>query len=438
MSDIQLIHGDSLEELGWLDDNSIDAVVTDPPYGLGKEPDALEMLKDWITTGSHAVTGKGFMGKKWDAFVPQPALWKEVYRVLKPGGHVAAFFGSRTHDVGTLAIRIAGFEIRDQLDWLYFSGFPKGRNISKGIDSEKGLSDQRGRVATQGGREGGLGITSGKYNGTQLSDESVSDEAKYWDGWNTQLKPAHEPICLARKPISESTLVKNVLKWGTGAINIGGCRIGEEQFASHGEGKGDVNRTVGMRPIGKGENPRTGRWPTNIIHDGSDELEAEFAKYGDVGGGNGEASFVIGMRGTDGRNFGGAKSGAMVQSYDDTGTASRFFYAAKSCEADRNLGSNPEIRNMHPTVKPISLMRWLCRLITPKGGTVLDPFLGSGTTGVAATVELFKFLGIELEAESYAVAHSRITGVRLDDPQYDIDRIKVKGAIQSSFFDQPK
>lgn len=436
MENIHLVHGESQEELGWLEENSIDAVVTDPPYGLGKEPDAMEMLRDWITKGAHEIKGKGFMGKSWDAFVPQPNLWKEVFRVLKPGGHVLAFYGSRTFDVGVLAMRIAGFEVRDQLDWLYFSGFPKGKNISKAIDVSLGFEKERGTIPTTGGLHGGSGITVGNYVGEQLSDVAYSEEAKKWDGWNTQLKPAHEPVVLARKPISEKTLAANVLKWGTGALNIDGCRIGDEERFLPPSSADGTNKTP-LAPVnvtGYQGKIVKGRWPTNVIHDGSEEVEKEFSKYGEVGGGNGDASFVVGMGGKDGRNFGGAVSGAMVQSYADSGTGSRFFYAAKACAADRNTGVAAGMRNMHPTVKPISLMRYLVRLITPKGGRVLDPFLGSGSTGVAARCEGFQFTGIELEAESFAVAHARITGVKLSDPQYDIERIKAHGPIQDMLF----
>jgi len=184
-----------------LADDSIDAVVTDPPYGLSKEPDMMEVMRHWMNGDDYIHSSKGFMGKTWDSFVPGPAIWKEVFRVLKPGGHLLAFFGSRTYDMGTLAIRLAGFEIRDQIMWVYGSGFPKSLDVSKAIQD--------------------------------------ADSAKQWDGWGTALKPANEPICVARKPLV-GTVATNVLTHGTGAINIDGCRIGDE-----------------------------GRWPANFVHDGN-------------------------------------------------------------------------------------------------------------------------------------------------------------------------
>lgn len=211
-----------------LADNSIDAVVTDPPYGLSKEPDMMEVMKHWMNGDDYVHTGGGFMGKSWDSFVPGPSIWKEVFRVLKPGGHLLAFFGSRTYDLGTLAIRLAGFEIRDQIMWVYGSGFPKSLDVSKAIDKAAGV--EREVIGTQIRKNAPNGLVSIGRDSVEferLITAPATDEAKQWSGWGTALKPAHEPICVARKPLS-GTVAENVLTHSTGALNIDGCRIGNE------------------------------------------------------------------------------------------------------------------------------------------------------------------------------------------------------------------
>jgi DNA modification methylase len=389
--------GDNLELLRGLPDCSVDAVVTDPPYGLGRQPDAVAMLRDWMTTGHHEVKGSGFMGRHWDAFVPQPSLWSEVHRVLKPGGHLLAFFGTRTYDLGALAVRLAGFEVRDCLMWVYGSGFPKSHDVSAALDRELGAVRQKVRHAARPETSGTFSgkadtrpwIEQARARGYHETDgpDAVTDAAKQYDGWGTALKPACEPIVMARKPLSESSIARNVLRWGTGGINVGACRVGTDGGTRKGTtppgdvvtcyGKG-INGNAGIIATGEG------RWPANFIHDGS---AAAVAGMPETAGGTG-AAIHAGDFGKGG--IYGAARGCVTQSYADEGTAARYFYTAKASPRER-AGTR------HPTVKPLSLMRHLVRLVTPAGGVVLDPFLGSGTTMIAADVEGFTLYGAEAE-----------------------------------------
>ena len=371
---VEIVNGDSLLVLQLLDDNSVDAIVTDPPYGLA------------------------FMGKKWDYDVPSEELWRQCFRVLKAGGHLLCFAGTRTQHRMAVRIEDAGFEIRDMIAWVYGSGFPKSLDVSKAIDKRGGATvgfesfrdavktamnkNQISRAKLQealgnfmlshyltagsqpaipnwrdyqiirdtvglgdaydemfrpeaerevvGQHQTDMGGLGGERLGQKGGDITIAatHEAKQWQGWGTALKPALEPITVARKPLI-GTVAENVLQHGTGAINVDGCRVGE-------------------------------RWPANFIHDGSEEVT------------------------------------------DLLGSAARFFYCAKASKRDRDEGNN------HPTVKPTDLMRYLCRLVTPPDGTVLDPFMGSGSTGKAAVLEGFRFIGIEREEEYCEIAKARI------------------------------
>jgi site-specific DNA-methyltransferase (adenine-specific) len=323
--------GDCLERLRELPDCSVDSVVTDPPYGLS------------------------FMGKKWDYDVPSVEVWAECLRVLKPGGHLLAFAGTRTQHRMAVRIEDAGFEIRDMIAWVYSTGFPKSHN---------------------------------------LKDD--------WQGWGTALKPALEPITVARKPLGEKTVAANVLAHGTGAINVDGCRVvtnGGTAKGSKPQGNGNGIYGAGLHGACEITQLNAGRWPANLIHDGSDEVVELFPS-------------------------------------DKQGSASRFFYVPKASKKDRDGGCEglalvthqsgmggampvdddgnardrfkAQSRNHHPTVKPTALMRYLCRLVTPPEGIVLDPFMGSGSTGKAAVLEGFRFVGIEREAEYLEIATSRI------------------------------
>jgi site-specific DNA-methyltransferase (adenine-specific) len=441
---LQLFNDNCLETLKRFPENSVDSVVTDPPYGLGKEPDVVEVMKSWIETGFHEVTGSGFMGKEWDAFVPQPLIWKEVFRVLKPGGHILCFSGTRTVDWMGMSLRFAGFEIRDTLAWVYGSGFPKSVNIGKAVDSLQG--NEREVVGKD--KSGSLrncmsgNFTGGEYNLTKGDTE--------WEGWGTALKPAIEPIILARKPLSEKTIVENVLRWGTGGINIDDCRIEidkskESDNRVNGNSENIYRGTsknkffTGLNGIENNLVSEKGKFPSNFIHDGSEEVLKNFpyTKSGSIK----KNSKVNSNHNSNSLG----KYNGYILNYDvegDEGSASRFFYCAKPSEKERSLGlernefvrhsdrtkddgvggnnpknrSNNEKQNFHPTVKPLKLMKYLIKLVTPKNGIVLDPFMGSGTTGVACKFEDFGFIGIELMPEYFQLAETRIkNSIKEDD-----------------------
>ena len=405
----QLHLGDCLEVLATLPDNSVDSIVTDPPYGLS------------------------FMGKKWDYDVPSVAIWEQCLRVLKPGGHLLAFAGTRTQHRMACRIEDAGFEIRDMIAWVYGSGFPKSLDVSKAIDKTNG---EIGRLHKFTAWMKTTGLSARQINdatGTCMGSHYLTDktqpaiptcelwaklrplcgdvpawvdelvdrieaerevvgqaigtdtakarlgmpgqdnqrrehnitapatpEAQQWSGWGTALKPALEPITMARKPFS-STVAANVMQYGTGAINVDGCRVGTQTITYIAEETGGDTGKYGARKRAEASTTVTGRWPANIIHDGSNEAALSL------------------------------KSGA------------RFFYTAKAGKVDR------ESENNHPTVKPTMLMAYLCRLITQPGGTILDPFMGSGSTGKAATINGFRFIGIERDPEYHKISEARIS-----------------------------
>jgi len=341
-----LHHGNCLNVLRAMDDSCVDSIVTDPPYGLS------------------------FMGKKWDYDVPSTEIWAECLRVLKPGGHLLAFAGTRTQHRMAVRIEDAGFEIRDMIAWVYGSGFPKSLDVSKAIDKAAG-ADRKIVGPNKWVERGGL-VQGSTFGAPSRPSETApaTEAAKQWQGWGTAMKPAIEPITVARKPLI-GTVAENVLAHGTGGINIDGCRVSSEPNLS-------------------------GRWPANLIHDGSDEVLAGFPetksgarKSGQ--GGNGDSGIVA------------FRSKPNINDFpSDSGSAARFFYCAKASKKDRDTN------NIHPTVKPTDLMAYLCRLVTPPGGLVLDPFMGSGSTGKAAMHEGFQFCGIEMNAEYLEIARARI------------------------------
>ena len=379
MERLTLHHGDCLSVLRNLPDCFVDSVVTDPPYGLS------------------------FMGKRWDYDVPSIEVWAECLRVLKPGGHLLAFAGTRTQHRMAVRIEDAGFEIRDMIAWVYGSGFPKSLDVSKAIDKAAGA--EREVVATRKVTDSDIGQSSG-WNALDTSSgvynytAPTTPEAKQWEGWGTALKPALEPITVARKPLI-GTVAENVLHYGTGAINVDGARISRANDDisgwSQSGSKASENRSMSGGNYARTAKPdASGRWPANFIHDGSEEAN------------------------------------------ELLGTSARFFYCAKASKADRDggceklqersagecvdrvegsagmespragAGRTSGSRNHHPTVKPTDLMRYLCRLVTPPSGIVLDPFMGSGSTGKAAMLEGFAFVGIEREAEYIDIAKARI------------------------------
>ncbi len=627
----QVIHGDCLEVLRTMPDNSVDAVVTDPPYGLSREPDIEEVLRHWLAGDDYNHRGGGFMGKEWDSFVPGPAVWREVCRVVKPGGHILCFAGTRTVDLMGIAIRLGGFEIRDCLQWLYGSGFPKSLDVSKAIDKAAGAEREvtgqvkRRDLSRHGGEIKGdmlVGVSRGSAV-IDVKDKPATEEAKQWQGWGTALKPANEPIVLARKPMSEKTIAENVLKWGTGGLNIDGCRLntlprktGTKPTSDRATGTGNTlvgsskNRQAEYDMLNKGRFPanvildeeagrmldeqsgiskprkgrtgkrggtawhgqkgigtpdKIGRWPSDsgggasrffknidytreesdwlksqsfafnvgksletmlviiesfapenvmqnlkklletsvndaenqlkttdidialrdvvilpnqedkalndiILHFMSEMLKALKKKddanmrqiqnivsklepelrhtlmeklkcnpvnYADVSLLTNIMMIIQSLLTTDGCAEGVMLTtikNSMVAGGEDYEEPTRFKYCAKASKKERNMGLEdmPEVvrndgrdetlasgnmphnrgnvpkKNHHPTVKPVKLMEYLITLVTPPNGIVLDPFFGSGTTGVAAVNLGFNYIGIELDEQYVEIARRRI------------------------------
>lgn len=400
----QLYNADCRELLAMLPDNSVDSVVTDPPYHLTsvvkRFGGANAAPAKHGTDGLFARQSRGFMGQTWDGgdIAFRPELWAEVWRVLKPGGHLAAFSGTRTYHRMAVAIEDAGFEIRDQLAWCYGSGFPKSHDIPKAIDKALGAEGGRGALRGRSAAGGGDVCTTGMRGGEYYDYVPATAEATEWQGWGTALKPAWEPICFARKPLSEGTVADNVLRWGTGGLNIDGCRIHADDVSGprrrHGGGVVGAGTSYEM-PDSRGALP-PGRFPANIVHDGSPDVIEAFPR---------EAGARAPVSGSE-------PSAAVANATNprgDAGSAARFFYCAKASKRDRGAG------NMHPTVKPTDLMAWLCRLMTPRGGTVLDPFAGSGSTGKAAIREGFRFIGVEQSPEYFQIAAGRLADALLTE-----------------------
>lgn len=397
-----ILLGDCADELRNLNDASTDSVVTDPPYGLSKEPDIREVLTKWMAGEDYTHRGGGFMGKSWDSFVPGPAVWREVYRVLKPGGYALVFAGTRTQDLMTMALRLAGFEVRDVIEWLYFSGFPKSMDVGKSFDKMAGAERQ-----VVGHNPGTNQDVRGNAYKSDNSDRDrllspitapATPLARKWDGWRTALKPAHEPIIVVRKPLS-GTVAENVEKWGTGAINVGGCMIGNEEITTNGGG-GVTGVSLEWSKTNRVTQNTThvGRFPANCV---TADDDAFYSPYFNVSPPELSKKASKRDRNSDWRG-------------------EEITCAEKTTDDGRNKPiDNPFLRgktmrvNSHPTVKPIDIMAWLVRLVTPPGGVVLDPFAGSGSTLVAAKREGFGFIGIEREVEYVEIIEARTGELRM-------------------------
>ena len=379
---------DCLAGMREMEENSVDAVVCDPPYGIS------------------------FMQAHWDHGVPGVPYWQEALRVAKPGAHLLAFGGTRTHHRLMVAIEDAGWELRECLMWVFGSGMPKGLDVGKAIDKAAGLSrtvlgpkrspDGRCRTSEPSGMQERTPLHGG---GIRKREEwltaPATDAAKQWDGWNTALKPSYEPVILARKPL-DGTVAETVLKWGCGGLNIEGCRIGTDPISAHGGGQPRdriYGGGEGFPALERGSNPHTGRWPANLLIDevAADLLDQQSGtlKSGEYPSSRNSPKF---------KNcyspFEGARTGISLREAN-SGGASRFFYCSKASKTERS-GS------LHPTVKPLALMRYLCRLVTPPGGLILDPFMGSGSTAVAAVQEGFHIIGFEIDPGYHADACRRL------------------------------
>jgi len=422
----QVLHGDCLEKLKDLSDNSVDAVVTDPPYGLS------------------------FMGKKWDYDVPSEDIWRECLRVLKPGGYLLAFAGTRTQHRMAVRIEDAGFEIRDMIAWVYGSGFPKSLNIGKSIDELQGNERENLGVSNNGSgassikmenhEKGDTGI--GYMDGSGKSFNITKGDSE-WEGWGTALKPALEPITVARKPLSEKTVALNVLKWATGGIDIDGSRVevnpeiddmlrsvdrNKRESETWEKGSGFKNENNSLTGV-----PSNGRFPANFIHDGSEEVVSMFpnTKSGAT------KKQIESYEGNSVTGFLRGESNPSNQ-HGDSGSAARFFYCAKASKSERNAGcedmietrhadrnvddgvggdnprnrSNTSKKNFHPTVKPIALMEYLVKLVSKEGSVILDPFGGSGSTAVACKNTNRNYILIEREADYLPIINARIENAK--------------------------
>ena len=488
--------GDCLAYLKTLPPNSISAVVTDPPYGMSQhsQQDIINALTAWLAGEEYTHGKSGFMGKEWDSFVPSPTIWKEVLRVLKPGGHILCAASTRTVDLMGISLRLAGFEIRDSItevydsdtgkqaffdslsseqikllqrgfgeqftvEWGYGSGFPKSANISKQMDKEAGIEREvigsciTRDLARKNGKHKGDMLVNCYDGSTEISITAPATEAaKQYSGFGTALKPAHEPFILARKPIEKGlTIAQNCLKWGVGGLDIASSRIPADENDINARTqksiKGNISgKTSYQIPAnGKGWDGQQGRFPANVILDDSECVRALFpeTKSGEI-----KPYEIKGNRNIDFSKGLTHKTGRRLASQ---GSAARFFYCAKASPSERNKGldgleenigvgnylasakwtndprhkdggymaapSKPQA-NHHPTVKPISLCEYLIKLISKENDTVLDPFTGSGTTGVAALNLNRRFIGCELNHDYFEIAKARIEQV-LNEPKQE-------------------
>lgn len=428
----KIYQGSMLDLLEVIKPNTIDSVVTDPPYELN------------------------FMNKGWDrsGIAFQKKTWEKCFQALKPGGYLLAFGGSRTFHRIAVAIEDAGFEIRDVIMWVYGSGFPKSHNVGLAIDKINGVESK----TVSNGRSGKSSHAFQSEETTTAGEYEIKEAQNEWQGWGTALKPAYEPVIVARKPL-KGTVAKNVLKHGVGAINIDECRVGNEHFIIE-DGLYDNGNNVAFGNVKRTPKEYDGRFPANFIHDGSDEVVELFPNSN---GGTGETKVYESY---DNDIHFNASKNVNRNSYADDGNASRFFYTAKANKKDRDEGLKlfeeidggsykfredgsldgkiPSRKNIHPTVKPCELMQYLVRLVTPKNGTVLDPFMGSGSTGKATMFENrerksnYKFIGIDLDLDNQ---YCEIANARIDYAlnKFEYDELEIreqdKEKGQMSIFD---
>ena len=408
----ELHNSDCLSIMAEMPDNSVDAIITDPPYGMSQhsQADIVNALTAWLAGEEYSHGKAGFMGKDWDSFVPSPTIWKQAIRVLKPGGHILCASSTRTVDLMGISLRLAGFEIRDEIIYAYGSGFPKSLDISKAIDkhfkAEREVVGYKRQVKAsmfQGGKERKVTL-------------SATLPAKQFEGIGTALKPAHEPFILARKPIEKGlSIAENCLKWGTGGLDIEGCRVatdddtGRKQTTDTPKFSGKYNNGKDYHtPIGTiNGNHEKGRFPANLILDDSECVRELFPKQ--AGGHSLNTKKVYAHTGKEVTSL---NLGPGTPTWHkDKGSAARFFYCAKASQSERNAGLELN-KNIHETVKPIALMEYLVRLITREGQIVLDPFMGSGTTGIACVKQNREFIGIELNADYFEIASARIANAK--------------------------
>ena len=374
----QVLCGDMKEVLRMVPDDTYHCCVTDPPYGLS------------------------FMGKDWDHGIPGIPFWKEVWRVCRPGAYLLAFGGTRTFHRLAVAIEDTGWEIRDTIMWVYGSGFPKSLNVALAIDKEAGIVGHRGKAFRTAGAGDRKDIQDANGVDGMAYRNPISDAARQWQGWGTAIKPAHEPIIVARKPF-KGTVVENVQKWGTGGINVDGCRVGtDEVFTTAHKTLGDGIKYSKSKPF-PASRVRLGRWPANLIHDGSEEVVGLFPQANSARASGNPNNPRHGSKDRQATSYDWNPE-TESHDYRDMGSAARFFYAAKASKSERGAG------NSHPTVKPLSLMTYLVRLVCPPEGLVLDPFCGSGTTGVACRDLGVHFTMIDQEFHSCMIASNRIYG----------------------------
>lgn len=388
--------GDCRKILPQLQQEQFHAVVTDPPYELTSDTSTKRSAFPGRYSGTNGEK-RGFMGQKWDgtgvAF--DPITWSAVLRVAKPGAHLLSFGGTRTYHRMVCAIEDSEWIVREMIMWCYSQGFPKSLDISKQIDKMHGAERQvvgksdSGLGAGQFTKQSGL--DSGYGHGVEY-DVTVpaTEDAKIWSGWGTSLKPSVEPICVARKPMETDT-ARNMLEHGCGGLNIDGCRVGTEQVG-WGGANGFTNTHEASKQV-------VGRWPSNLAHDGSEEVVDLFPQSSST------RQEVTSKPGVVYGNDKGLPSHTGVYGFNDNGSVARMFYTAKADENDRPHGKDSTV---HPTVKPQSLMVWLVRLVCPRGGIILDPFMGSGSTGVAALTEGMKFVGIEQSKDYADIAVGRL------------------------------